>query len=339
VSGDLEPIDPETAVDLYLEHRRGEASERTLKGHKYRLEHFVEFCEKEDITNMNDVSGRDLHAFRVWRREEGDLKPISLRGQLATLRAFLRFCASIDAVPEDLRQKVLLPTVSGDEQRSETTLDYERASDILQYLDRYHYAARKHVILLTLWRTGIRMGSLRAIDLDDLDLDAPGVQLVHRPGSDTPLKNKEKAERWVALSPRIATVIRDYIDGPRIETTDEYRREPLLTTEQGRASGTVIRSAIYSMTRPCWIDGTCPHDRDPEECEANSYRHASKCPSSRSPHDVRSGAITAHLLEDVPVEIVSDRMDVSKKILDRHYDRRSEWEKMEQRRQYLPTPE
>ena len=36
-----------------------------------------------------------------------------LRGQLATLRAFLGFCAEVDAVPEALREKVPLPSVSG----------------------------------------------------------------------------------------------------------------------------------------------------------------------------------------------------------------------------------
>jgi hypothetical protein len=44
---------------------------------------------------------------------------------------------------------------------------------------------------------------------------------------------------------------------------------------------------------------------------------------------------TAHLLDDVPTEIVSDRMNVSQQILSRHYDRMTAREKMEQRRRDL----
>jgi hypothetical protein len=37
----------------------------------------------------------------------------------------------------------------------------------------------------------------------------------------------------------------------------------------------------------------------------------------------------------VPVEVIGDRMNVSRDILDKHYDERSEEMKLEQRRGYL----
>ena len=97
-----------------------------------------------------------------------------------------------------------------------------------------------------------------------------------------------------------------------------------------------IQDTVYRLSRPCMLaDRECPHDRDPDECEATGFDKASTCPNSRSPHDLRSGAVTAHLLDNVLVEIVSDRMNVSKKVLDRHYDRRNKRERMEQRRKFL----
>ena len=335
MSEDLEPLAPEAGVDLYLDHRRGEVSEETLSSHRYRLEQFIDWCEDQEIHNLNELTGRDLHSYRVHRREADDLKPVTLQGQLSTLRVFLEFCASVDAVEERLREKILLPTVSDENQASKTTLEAKHAERILEYLETYQYASRHHVLMTLLWRTGLRMGSARAIDLEDYDADSPGVQLVHRPEQDTPLKNKERGERWVALRPHTATVIDEYISGPRKDITDEFSREPLLTTAQGRVSRSCIQGAVYTLTRPCEY-GECPHDDyDPATCRATKRAYASKCPSSRSPHDVRSGAITAHLLDDVPIEVVSGRMDVTQSVLDKHYDRRSEREKMEQRREYL----
>jgi len=336
VTADLDPIDPEAAVELYLDQRQDEVSESTRQTHEYRLDPFVKWCSTEgDVTNMNDLTGRDLHAYRVYRREEDDLKPVTLQGQLSTLRVFLRFCASIDAVPEGLPDKILLPTVSKGDDVSESTLEPNRAEAILAYLGKYEYGSRDHIIWLLLWRTGMRTGALRGIDLDDLDRDDPAVRIRHRPEEDTPLKNADHGERWVALTDYLVGVVEDYIDGPRVETTDEFGREPLLTTREGRASRSTIRDTFYRWTRPCMVGEECPHDREPEECEATTFDTATKCPSTRSPHDARSGAITAHLMDDVPTEIVSGRMDVSPKILNRHYDRRSGREKMEQRRDYL----
>jgi hypothetical protein len=54
-----------------------------------------------------------------------------------------------------------------------------------------------------------------------------------------------------------------------------------------------------------------------------------------NPHAIRRGSITHHLAGDVPAEIVSDRMNVSRDVLDKHYDRRSADVTLEQRRRYL----
>ena len=151
---------------------------------------------------------------------------------------------------------------------------------------------------------------------------------------DAKLLAQLRRAEMIALDEKLARMLDDYIDGPRIDKQDDYGRDPLISTTHGRPSTSTIRDTIYRLTRPC-IYGGCPHDQDPEECDATEFDHASTCPSSRSPHEMRSGSITAHLLEDVPMEIVTERMDVSKCVLDRHYDRRTKREKMLQRRKFL----
>jgi len=233
-------------------------------------------------------------------------------------------------------------TIGGSADVSDSTLDPDRAVEIVDYLGRYEYASTRHVIVLLLWHTGCRIGGLRALDVGDVDLDGdrpradgPAIHFVHRPDQGTPLKNKEKGERWNAISGHVAQVLKDYIDGPRNDLTDDYGREPLVTTRWGRVSPSAVRDTLYRVTRPCWRDEPCPHDRDPEDCEATNHAHMSRCPSSRSPHDVRSGRVTAHRLSDEDRSLVSDRMDASGEILDKHYDRRSSRQKAEQRRRFF----
>jgi len=197
MTNDLNPIHPQEAVDMYLEGR-GDAADDTIEAHDYQLRAFVSWCDEEGITNLNDLSGRDFCAYRVWRREGSysgqELKSVTLRGDMATMRAFLRFCADIDGVPGDLYEQVPLPTTDAGGDVSESTLEPDCDVDILEYLNRFEYASRRHVIVLLLWHTGCRAGELRALDLGDVDLEGdhprangPAVHFVHRP-PETPLK-------------------------------------------------------------------------------------------------------------------------------------------------------
>lgn len=69
----LEPINSENALDLYLTDRENELTEATLCSHRSRLSHFVRWCDEQNIDNLNQLTGCQLHKYRLWRRDEGDL--------------------------------------------------------------------------------------------------------------------------------------------------------------------------------------------------------------------------------------------------------------------------
>ncbi|WP_321169772.1 site-specific integrase [Halorarum salinum] len=88
---ELEPIDPETALELYIAEKEMELSKSTLRSHRSRLGHFIRWCDERDITNLNELTGRKLQEFRLWRRNDGDLCKVSVKTQIDTLRVFIRW--------------------------------------------------------------------------------------------------------------------------------------------------------------------------------------------------------------------------------------------------------
>jgi integrase len=326
----LEPIDPETALELYLADKENELSDASLKGHRYRLGHLKRWCDEQGIENLNTLTGRDLHEYRLWRREDGDLNKVSEKTQMDTLRVFIRWLESIDGVEQDLSEKVLSPSVTPDEM-----LDNDSASKVLAHLEKYEYASIQHVAIALMWHTMMRVGGVHALDVDDYDPDDQCVKVRHRPDTGTPIKNKGDGERMVALSEQLCEILDDWLDAKRPSVTDEYGREPLLASREGRTNKTTLRAYVYRYTRPCVYSTECPHDRGLGECSAVERDTAYECPSSVSPHAIRRGSITHSLNSEMPDKVVSDRANVSQRVIEQHYDRRTEREKMEQRREYL----
>lgn len=335
-SENLEPITPDRALELYLDDKARDCRQSTVDSHRSRLGFFIDWCEDQGIDNLNDLTARDLHEFRVWRRQ--DLNVVSEKTQMDTLRVFIEWCETIDAVQAGLFRKVDSPAIPDGGNARDTMLHADRAREILEHLDNYEYATIDHVCWLILSETGMRMGAARSLDVEDYQPDAepPHLRIRHRPDSETPIKNGIRGERKVAISQDATSVIDDFLAHRRPDVTDRYDRKPLLATRHGRVAKSTIRTYIYDWSRPCTTSKKCPHGRDVASCDAaQTLDNAPSCPSSVTPHPIRRGYITYLLQTGVPVQVVSDRCNVSPEIIDQHYDVRSQDDKVRQRQQVL----
>lgn len=195
----------------------------------------------------------------------------------------------------------------------------------------FERASAHHVLLELAWFVGARSGAIRGLDVRDVDTAAGTVRFVHRPETDTTLKNGRDGERLVGIPDATAAVIDEYVRGQRTEVIDDHKRRSLLTTTQGRPGKTTIRQWGYYATAPCRaVD--CPHDRFRQSCGWFNRSDGAQCPSTLSPHRVRTGSITWQLNQGLSVEVVAKRVNASPEVIRKHYDVATADEEFHQRR-------
>ena len=301
-----------------------------MKAIYYRIRLFVEWCEDQGIDRVSELNGWHFEQYETARRGR-DVTVMTLGKEMGTLRRFVEYLERIEAVDDGLSGKVPDIHIPKDAKSSDKKLAADDALRLLDYYRNHEQGTRLHALLELAWSTAARLGALRALDRQDFDADEQLVEFNHRPETGTPLKNKSDGERVVGLPAETADAVAVYLDGDRWDTRDDHGREPLLTTREGRPSVNTVRVFCYQVTQPCNY-GDCPHNHEIPTCDFREPNHESKCPSSRSPHQIRTGSISWQLDCGVPIDIVAERANVARKTLEQHYDKTEPRERMEQRR-------
>jgi len=321
--------------EMFLDARQLDYTAETLRDYETRLRQFVEWAEdRDDIECIGDVTGWHLEQFKLFRQGQ-DLAPTTIKGQMTALKVWLEYAAGIEAVDEMLPYKVNIPKLDQHEETDDTLLEADDAKALIDHYreSRVKYAEENHVILELAWFTGARLGALRALDVEDYQPDDRLVWFRHRPdrGDGTPLKKKVGGERPVGLPSEACEVLDTYIEHVRPPKRDDDGRRPLLCGRQGRPAASTLQNWMYQATLPC-VAGPCPHGKSDRSCEWTVRKNSSKCPSSRSPHQVRTGSITWQLNSGLSYESVGQRVNSDPDTLRRYYDKASDVEKLEQRR-------
>jgi len=312
-------LSPRDAVQRWLDSQRVERSEETVASYWYRLKLFVEWCELKEIEYVGDLDGWLLDEYEAHRRAQ-EPSTQTLKNELTTLKNWLEYCERIE-VADGLAEKIDVPAVPASEQVSTVRLGATGAQALLAHYRHHEPGTRAHVLLELAWHTGARAGALVGLDVGDLQ-ERDGqrfVQFKNRPATGTRLKKGENGERPVALPPASWAALDEYVAEYRHRVADEHGREPLLASQRGRPTVGTLRDWCYQATQPC-IHQDCPHGHQRASCEYREHGRASGCPSSRSPHQIRTGAITWMLDTGVPVEVVAKRVNSSPNTIEQHYD-------------------
>jgi site-specific recombinase XerD len=325
------------AIDRFVRKRKTEATDRTIRGYRSRLTQFNKWTRKQGIDTIGELTAWHIDEYDMSLRED-DAAPTTIKGRMSTINVFLDYCANIGAVDEELSESVDVPNLTKKQEQNQERLAEEDALAALEFFrdSRAYFGVPMHAFLELAWHTGARLGSLKGLDLGDYHSDEQYIEFVHRPSTGTPLKNKHDGERLVGLADPVCDALDVYIDRERSDKRDDHGRNPLFSTRQSRPSFSTLRAWSYQASMPClWTE--CPHGRRRESCEYTERIHASKCPSSRSPHRIRTGSITWQLNRGLDIEIVAERVNASPSTIRQHYDQASGQEEFEKRRRAAET--
>ena len=334
-------FNPTAAGEYWINKRQIDHTKNTIRTNRKDIDPFLMWCDDNGIDRVGDLSEWTIEQYENYAHSREDWGAVTVSNKLKGLRQFLQFLGEKGCFDGYLHPAVTVPDLDRSQEVNTEKWDKTDALPQIRFMrgSPVWYGTFEHVVTEVAWFTARRVQAISGLDLSDYvrepgaddPADGPYLDFKHRPDAGTRLKNKLDSENPVEISEDVADVLDHYIARERNDKRDENGREPLFTTRQGRASIGKIRGAIYIATQPC-IRIACPHGQNEKKCEYRKRDHASKCPSSRSPHRIRTGSVQWQLEQGISIEDVSDRVDASEDTIRRHYDVPDDREKMENRR-------
>jgi integrase/recombinase XerD len=182
------------AIADFLRHGQSvkNLSDRTLRAYQSDLSQF--HVHINDASTV-DITPTDLESY-IDELGTGPYRDTSIRRKVAALKVFFRYLEEHGVVSESPARKLKIkrpvenrvPVVlSSKEIKALLSAPKEQIEDLVSIRDqspggrnRYFCSVRDNVILELLFSTGIRIGELVALNLDDVDLEKKTIQITGR---------------------------------------------------------------------------------------------------------------------------------------------------------------
>jgi integrase/recombinase XerD len=205
------------ARDWLASARAGGKSPRTLEAYRwpvYKL--LIPACEREGIDSATNIDQRFLDRLNA-DLLDSDRSPVSVRTYLRSINTFLRWC---EREGEGSKAKAQLPKVP-------RKLVQVLSRKEIGLLEDVATTERDKLVVRTLADTGLRLGELLGLRVQDVEQDSHGWRLR--------VMGKGSKERRVAVAPALGRRLRRYADRGRPRDVNSDRL--FITTRRTARTG------------------------------------------------------------------------------------------------------
>jgi len=233
-----EPTDPFVAFARYLGAERG-MSEHTQRAYLGDLRHLQSFARDRGITDLSDLRLSDLRSWLAAQSEHGAARS-TLARRSASARAFLRWATRTGVLETDPSLRLVAPrrvkSLPGVLRQDEISAVLEVAAVAADDQDAIHL--RDLAMLELLYATGIRVGELVGLDIDDVFFDSNLVRVM----------GKGSRERTVPFGRPAATALQGWLQLGRGQVVTAGSGPALfLGRRGGRVDPRQVRSAVHGL--------------------------------------------------------------------------------------------
>ncbi|MEI6267391.1 MAG: tyrosine recombinase XerC [Methylococcaceae bacterium] len=142
------------------------ASEHTVKSYQRDLNHLTRYCTDKSIVNWADLTQSDIRTHIAGRHRQG-LGSTSLQRELSAIRSFYNFLLKKRLADSNPAQYIKAPKQA---RKLPKTLDVDQVSGLLEAGTNSILEIRDVAIFELFYSSGLRLGELTALNLNDIDL-------------------------------------------------------------------------------------------------------------------------------------------------------------------------
>jgi len=232
------PVDAVTAFARHLGAERG-LSQHTQRAYVGDLRNLMSYERDRGISDLSQVSLAELRSWLAGQSEKGAARS-TLARRAASARAFLRWATRTGVIDSDPSLRLVAPrrvsSLPGVLKQEEISAALEVAAAVADDQDPVH--VRDLAMLELLYASGIRVGELVGLDIDDVSFGANLVRVM----------GKGAKERTVPFGIPAATALLGWLKLGRGQVVTARSGPALfLGRRGGRVDPRQVRSAVHQV--------------------------------------------------------------------------------------------